>query len=104
MVANVETIFKDLQQLIVELEKLLQASKGEATTHAEEAVTNWRNALQGAQQRLEKMQESTRQRVADAVRTASHALRDNPGKSVAIIAAAGILLGLALGGHDRSQR
>ena len=104
MATDMERVFSDLQQLIGELEKLLAASTGDARDHAEQAVANWRHALKGAQDRLEKLQEDTRQRVAEAVRTASQTLRDNPWKSVSIVAATGFLLGLALGHHDHAQR
>lgn len=98
---NREVVFEDLQQLIEDLEKLLAASSGDARTHAEQAVTNWRKALQAAQDRLESLQDQTRKRVADAVRTAQRTLQDNPWKSLAIVAATGFLLGLALHSRER---
>jgi ElaB/YqjD/DUF883 family membrane-anchored ribosome-binding protein len=98
-----ETIFRDLQQVVDDLEKLLAASTGEARGHAEQAVKDWRSALKSAQGRVEKLQEHTRRRVADSARTASQALRDNPWKSMGIVAAAGFLLGFALRGHDQSK-
>jgi len=104
MRTNMETVLSDLQNLIDDLEKLLVASTGEAKEHAEQAVSNWRHALKGSQERLEKLQEDTRERVAEAVRTASQTLRDNPWKSVSIVAATGFLLGLALSRHDHTQR
>ena len=103
MATSVETVFGELQQVLGELEKLLAASSGGAKTHAEEAVTSWRHALKGAQGRLETLQEATRRQVADAARTASRALRDNPWKSMAIVAAAGVLLGLALGSQQPKE-
>jgi ElaB/YqjD/DUF883 family membrane-anchored ribosome-binding protein len=103
MVTNVETVVGDLQQVLGELEKLLAASTGEAKAHAEEAVTSWRQALSGASDRLGKLQEATRRQVADAARTASRTLRDNPWKSMAIVATAGVLLGLALGNQQPKE-
>lgn len=96
MVTNVETVFGELQQVLGELEKLLASSSGEAKAHAQEALGNWRHALNDARDHLEKLQETTRRQVADAARTASRALRDNPWKSMAVVATAGVLLGLAL--------
>ena len=104
MSTTLETLFADLQKVVAELENLLATSTGDTRVHAEQAVSDWRDALQDARGRLEKLQEGTRKRVADAARTASHALRDNPGKSLAIVAAAGFLLGLALRGHGEPRR
>ncbi|HEV2286973.1 MAG TPA: hypothetical protein VGR80_13080 [Steroidobacteraceae bacterium] len=104
MKTTIETLFDDVQKVVAELEKLLATSSGDTRAHAEAAVSDWRDALKDAQGRLEKLQESTRKRVADAARTASHALRDNPGKSLAIVAATGFLLGLALRGHGEPRR
>lgn len=104
MSGDVERVFGDLQQVLTDLEKLLASSTGEARSHAEQAVSNWRTALKDAQQRLEKLQENTRQRIGETARSASHALRDNPWKSLAIIAGTGFLLGLAIGNHDQSRR
>jgi len=98
-----ETMLRDLQQVVDDLEKLLAASRGEARAHAEQAVKDWRSALKSAEGRVEKLQEQTRRRVADAARSASEALRDNAWKSMGIVAAAGFLLGLALHGHDQPK-
>ncbi len=103
MSSNVEKICGDLQQLVGDLEKLLSAATGDSKSHAEQAVANWREALKGAQERLQKVQDNTRERIAHSVRTANHALRDNPWKSMAIVAATGFLLGLALRGHDGNR-
>lgn len=104
MSGDVEKVFGELQQVLTDLEKLLASSTGDARNHTAQAVTNWRGALKGAQERLATLQESTRQRIAEAARTASHTLRDNPWKSMAIIAASGFLLGLAIRGHDQPPR
>ena len=101
MSTSVDTVLGDLRQVLEDLEKLLAASSGEARTHAEEAVASWRDALKGAHGPLEKLHETTRRQIADAARTASRALRDNPWKSMAIVATAGVLLGLALGNQQR---
>jgi len=99
MISNKDTLHGDLQQVIGELEKLLTAATGDGKSHAEEALANWRHALKDAQGRLDVLQESTRQRIAAAARTATHTLRDNPWKSMAIVGATGFLLGLALRDH-----
>lgn len=103
MPESFETVFSEVQHLISELEKLLAASAGEATAHAEEAAANWHKTLKSAQQRLEKLRQHTRRRVTDAARTATHTLQDSPWTSVAIAATAGLLLGLLLGRQDDSR-
>jgi len=96
MSSNIEDLFADLEKVVVELEKFLASSSGEARAQAEQAAADWRNALKDARGRLEKLQASTHKRLREAAHSAAHALRDNPGKSMAIVAAAGFLLGLAI--------
>jgi ElaB/YqjD/DUF883 family membrane-anchored ribosome-binding protein len=103
MTANMETVFSDLQQVIAEVQKVLAASAGDVTTPAEEAVTSWRNTLKSAQDQLETLRRNTRQRIAGVARTATHALHSHPWRSLAVAAAAGLVLGLALGSHDKSR-
>jgi len=103
MVANMETVFSDLQQVVAEVEKVLATPAGDVATDAKEAVTGWRSRLKSAQNRLETWERNTHQGVADAARTATHALYTHPWRSVAIAATAGFVLGLALGSRAGSR-
>ena len=100
---NIKTVLSDLQQVIAEVGKTLAASAGDVTAQTEEAVTSWRNTLKSAQDRLETLQRNTRHRIAGVAHSATHALHTNPWRSVALPAAAGFVLGLPRGSHDKSR-
>jgi ElaB/YqjD/DUF883 family membrane-anchored ribosome-binding protein len=104
MTASMETVFSDLQQVVAEVEKVLAAPTEDVTTQAEEAVPSWRARLKSTQDRLATLERNAQQRIADAAHTATHALRTHPLRLVAIAAATGFVLGLALGRRDDRRR
>ena len=103
MNTSVETLFTDLEKVLKDLEKVLAASSGDARASAEQATSEWRSTLKDARAHLEQLQDDTRKQIAEAARAASRMLRENPGKSLAIVGAAGFLLGLALRRHERPR-
>ena len=103
MLEGIETALGEVRHLIGELEKVLATSAGEASAQTQEAVADWRRTLKRAQERLEALQRRAGRQFADLGRTATRTVQDSPWRSVAIAAAAGLLVGLVLGRHDSRQ-
>jgi ElaB/YqjD/DUF883 family membrane-anchored ribosome-binding protein len=92
----------DLQQLLLELDKLLGHPGAEVAGHAGETLADWRHRAKDVQERLRKLHKQAHARVGTAAKSLEESLQDNPWRTVAIAAAAGLLLGLALGSFERS--
>jgi ElaB/YqjD/DUF883 family membrane-anchored ribosome-binding protein len=92
----------ELEQLLSELDALLAKSGGELSAHAGGTLAMWRAKLKSAQERFSRLHVQARQRAGEAAEAGEQALRENPWRSVAVAATAGLLLGLALGARDRS--
>lgn len=95
-----ERFLSELQTLLGELEELLKESGEEVVADAGEAVASWHARVKGLQTRLNKLQGQAQDRVAAVAKSAQHVLEGNPWRAVAIAAAAGLLLGLALGSRE----
>jgi len=95
-----ERFLHELQNLLVELEELLKESGEEVAAEAGEALAGWHTRVKGLHARLNKLQGQAQDRLAGAAKSAQHVLEGNPWRAVVIAAAAGLLVGLALGSRE----
>jgi ElaB/YqjD/DUF883 family membrane-anchored ribosome-binding protein len=91
-------LLKELHALVAEAEALVANSLVE---HSDEALEGLRARLAAAQERVSALYAGAKKRVADGARSTDAAIRENPYQSLAIAAAAGLLLGVVLGRRSK---
>ena len=87
----------DLRALVGDMEQLLKATASQTGQHMAQVRARAEESLQAAKLRIAEAQESALVRTRAAGRATDVYVRENPWQVVAIAAAAGLVLGLALG-------
>lgn len=95
---TLETLLDDLRQLVGDAEKLLAAA---ATEHSREAIDSLRTRLESTRDRVTALCADAKKKVAAGARYTDEAIRENPYRSLAVAAGAGLLIGLLLGRRNR---
>jgi len=90
---DTERLLDDLRKVLGDVEALLV----QPAEHLEQAAAEVENTVEGLRRRVTHLQAQIQQRIGDTVRTANRTVRENPWATVAIAAAATLLIGLALG-------
>ena len=90
----------DLRALVGDMEQLLKATASQTGQHMAQVRARAEESLQAAKLRIAEAQESALVRTRAAGRATDVYVRENPWQVVAIAAAAGLVLGLALGGRS----
>ena len=93
-------LLNDLRTLVLEAEKMLEAS---ATEHTGEALDALRARFTAAQERLGDIYESAKKNVTAGAKYTDETIRANPYQSIAIAAGVGLLVGVLLGRRGGSQ-
>lgn len=93
-----EELLADLRNLVLEAEKMLEDS---VTEHSQEALQAMRARFEATQERLSDLYEGTKKKVIAGARRTDEAIRENPYQSLAIAAAAGLVVGLLLARRSR---
>ena len=90
----------DLRALVGDMEQLLKATASQTGQHKAQVRARAEESLQAAKLRIDEAQESALVRTRAAGRATDGYVRENPWQGMAIAAAAGLVLGLALGGRS----
>jgi ElaB/YqjD/DUF883 family membrane-anchored ribosome-binding protein len=88
-----EQMVKHLRELLHEAESAVGDTAGQYVGEKAEAM---RERFQQAQERLEELYETTRNKVVASAKTADTAIRDHPYESIAIALGVGVLIGAVL--------
>lgn len=86
----------DLRDLIAQAEGMLQSLRGQTGEAAERLRERVEATVKSARTRLSSLEGDARQLTEAAAETADEYVRDNPWASVAIAAAAGVIIGALL--------
>ena len=87
-------LLNDLRTLVVEAEKMMEAS---VTEHTGDAMAALRARYEAAQERLGVMYATARKNVVAGAQCTDEAIRTHPYQSIAIAAGVGLLVGVLLG-------
>lgn len=87
-------LLSELQQLVMEAEKMMGDS---LASHTDDAMRALRARFSAAQDRLSAAYDGARERVTAGAKCTDEAIRANPYQSLAIAASVGILVGVLLG-------
>lgn len=83
----------DLQDLVTEAQKLLDAPK----EGAHDVVANLRERFEAAQERFSELYATAKKRVVAGGKYTDKAIRENPYQAIAIAAGVGLLAGILIG-------
>jgi ElaB/YqjD/DUF883 family membrane-anchored ribosome-binding protein len=97
-----ERTLSELQQLLVELDRLVNKSRSDIAPQAHEAAERWREKLKSALEQFATVTTQAQQRLSDTAKSVEQVMRDNPWRLVSIAAAAGVVIGLALSARQGS--
>ena len=86
----------DMQKIIAEAEKLLQATAGDASEKVVQARATAEKALHDARRRLGTAQERAVIRAREAVKATDRTIRTNPWQSMGVAAMVGLIAGVIL--------
>lgn len=87
-------LLNDLRTLVIEAEKMMEASVSEHTGDAMDAL---RTRYAAAQERVGEFYESAKTNITAGAKCTDVAIRANPYQSIAIAAGVGLLVGLLVG-------
>ena len=93
-----EELLSDLRTLVVEAEKMLEDTVSE---HSQEALDAVRARFEAAQERLGRLYEGTKKKVAGGARCTDEAIREHPYQSLAIALGVGMLVGVLVGRRSK---
>jgi len=91
-----EHALDDLRKVIGELETLLTEAAGKVGHEAQTSVRDVQSRLKALWERVGELEAELQERIRHAARAAESSVRDHPWESVAIAAAVGLLIGLAV--------
>jgi len=94
--ANDSAAGDDLRDLIAQAEDMLQSLRGQTGEAAERLRERVEATVTSARKRLSSLESDARQLTEEAAATADEYVRENPWASVAIAAAAGVIIGALL--------
>jgi ElaB/YqjD/DUF883 family membrane-anchored ribosome-binding protein len=92
-----EKLFQEFTSVISETEQLIKSVAGAGTDKAGAIKANVQQGLADAGERLARIREDASTQAAAAARAADEYVRDNPWRSVGIVAASAALAGLVAG-------
>jgi len=87
-------LLSELQALVVDAEKMIGESAGEATEGVMDAL---RSRYENVSERLTDVYANTKKKVAAGAKYTDTTIRDNPYQSLAVAAGLGLVIGLLLG-------
>jgi ElaB/YqjD/DUF883 family membrane-anchored ribosome-binding protein len=94
---HMNALLRDLEAVVADAESLLKASAGHATEEVAAARERAQKTVRHARERLNGAAEHATARGRAAATAADHYVHENPWGSLAAVAAAAFLLGIALG-------
>jgi ElaB/YqjD/DUF883 family membrane-anchored ribosome-binding protein len=97
-----ERTLSELQELLVELERLISKSGSEIAPQAHEAAELWRAKPTAALEHFGTLRTRAQQQLSDTAKSAEQLMHDYPWRLVSIAAAAGLVIGLPLGARQGS--
>ncbi|MFZ1100138.1 MAG: hypothetical protein WAN26_12130 [Steroidobacteraceae bacterium] len=92
-----ERTLSELQELLVELDRLISKSGSEIAPQAHEAAQRWRAKLTAALKHFGTLRVQAQQQLSETAKSAEQLMHDSPWRLVSIAMAAGVVIGLALG-------
>jgi ElaB/YqjD/DUF883 family membrane-anchored ribosome-binding protein len=87
-------LLNDLRTLVVDAEKMIEASVSE---HTDEAMTALRARYAAAQERVGELCTSAKKNITAGAKYTDETIRANPYQSIAIAAGVGLLVGVLIG-------
>jgi ElaB/YqjD/DUF883 family membrane-anchored ribosome-binding protein len=87
-------LLNDLRTLVVDAEKMIEASVSE---HTDEAMSALRTRYAAAQERVGELYDSAKKNVTAGAKYTDETIRANPYQSIAIAAGVGLLVGVLIG-------
>ena len=100
MTSTAERLLSDLQTVMTEIEDLFRKTTGKAGEQVGNVADELQTRFESAREQMADLEAEVRSRVKRAAQAADASVQSNPWTSVVIAAAAGFLLGLALGSRD----
>ena len=95
--ASTRQLIDDLRAVVADAEALVTATAHDAGDKARAARERASESVEHARQRIEELESGLRERADQAAEDASRYVREHPWQSIAIAAAAGVVLGVLLG-------
>lgn len=92
-----EKLMADLRLLVSDAEKLLDATAGQASEASAEVRHRIQATLAQARSSLGQLQESAVARAKAAGKATDEYVHENPWKSIGVVAAVGLLVGIVIG-------
>jgi ElaB/YqjD/DUF883 family membrane-anchored ribosome-binding protein len=92
-----ERLAQDMRAVVGDAEALLRAAGHEASEGAAEARSRLEESLHAAREAITRLERSARDQVRAAGRATDDYVHENPWRSIALGAAAGLLVGVIIG-------
>ncbi|HMD61140.1 MAG TPA: hypothetical protein VKG78_06895 [Opitutaceae bacterium] len=93
-----DAFLSDLRALVIEAQKLLDASEGASNGDAGGAL---RERFEAAQERFTELYATAKKKVVAGGKYADETIRENPYQSIAVAAGVGLLVGVLIGRRSK---
>ena len=100
MTSTAERLLSDLQTVMTEIEDLFRQTTGKAGAQVGNVADELATRFESVREQMADLEAEVRSKVKRAAQAADASVQANPWTSVVIAAAAGFLLGLALGNRE----